>query len=492
MTKKGTEIIGAEYPWDQCIADQTRRYGDKETAQRVCGRIKADYGKAVIGEETLKSVEKDLGITVPASIEGKLLMDADGSFVCALELPADLAPESGVPTRIPLLPLGTWKGYVDPETGKKKSFTTTSTDVDNAIEFLHRLKARHPKRDLVIDNDHRTLKDEYAPAFGWIKDFFKMPNGWLGAVVDWTELGITNISKKFYRYISPVFKWDAVDKETGEKIPFAVLQAGLVNEPFFDSLEVVQAKHIIPLSIDGKDTIMDELVQWLRSFLNLPLSSTVADIQAELQKIMDQLKQSASAATITAKQVVDIFKASVAAQTARTDLIGILGLKPEATHDELKAKATDLVGALAFKGEVITALGLKPEATLEEVKAMVISGKGAIPELATVTARVRDLETKEAEREFERIVAKAFFEGKILPTQKMDAEWIKTHKDLLKAKGSAGYEEYWSKQAVIAPVGQLPMGSIVGRDGGLTEDDKHVAGLLGVKEDIVLKHNKVQ
>lgn len=33
----------ADYPWDQCVADQTERYGDEETAKKVCGAIKAMY-----------------------------------------------------------------------------------------------------------------------------------------------------------------------------------------------------------------------------------------------------------------------------------------------------------------------------------------------------------------------------------------------------------------------------------------------------------------
>ena len=34
----------AEYPWDECIADQTARYGDEETAKNVCGYIRNKYG----------------------------------------------------------------------------------------------------------------------------------------------------------------------------------------------------------------------------------------------------------------------------------------------------------------------------------------------------------------------------------------------------------------------------------------------------------------
>ena len=34
-----------DYPWEQCIADQTERYGDEETANKVCGYIRSKYGR---------------------------------------------------------------------------------------------------------------------------------------------------------------------------------------------------------------------------------------------------------------------------------------------------------------------------------------------------------------------------------------------------------------------------------------------------------------
>lgn len=35
-----------DYPWDECIADQVARYGDEETAKKVCGAIKAGMKKS--------------------------------------------------------------------------------------------------------------------------------------------------------------------------------------------------------------------------------------------------------------------------------------------------------------------------------------------------------------------------------------------------------------------------------------------------------------
>lgn len=34
-----------DYPWEQCIADQTERYGDEEIAKKVCGMIRSKYGR---------------------------------------------------------------------------------------------------------------------------------------------------------------------------------------------------------------------------------------------------------------------------------------------------------------------------------------------------------------------------------------------------------------------------------------------------------------
>ena len=47
LREKGINLAeegGGSYPWDECIKDQTERYGDEETAKKVCGYIKSEYG----------------------------------------------------------------------------------------------------------------------------------------------------------------------------------------------------------------------------------------------------------------------------------------------------------------------------------------------------------------------------------------------------------------------------------------------------------------
>lgn len=45
--KKIEEMKGislADYPWDECVLEQTDRYGSKDIAEKVCGMIRSKYG----------------------------------------------------------------------------------------------------------------------------------------------------------------------------------------------------------------------------------------------------------------------------------------------------------------------------------------------------------------------------------------------------------------------------------------------------------------
>ena len=42
------------YPWDECMTDQMARYGDEETAKKVCGAIKAGMKKSFAEGDSLE------------------------------------------------------------------------------------------------------------------------------------------------------------------------------------------------------------------------------------------------------------------------------------------------------------------------------------------------------------------------------------------------------------------------------------------------------
>lgn len=43
-----------DYNWDECIADQIERYGDEETAKKVCGAIRAGMKKSFAEGDSLE------------------------------------------------------------------------------------------------------------------------------------------------------------------------------------------------------------------------------------------------------------------------------------------------------------------------------------------------------------------------------------------------------------------------------------------------------
>ena len=68
-----------DYPWDQCMEDQMERYGDEETARKVCGMIRAEYGKNGLPEDLEKmyrEIETALDVH-PKSIEKCAKCSAD-------------------------------------------------------------------------------------------------------------------------------------------------------------------------------------------------------------------------------------------------------------------------------------------------------------------------------------------------------------------------------------------------------------------------------
>jgi hypothetical protein len=79
------------YPWEQCIADQTEKYGDEETAAKVCGAIKANMktsfaegdsldGACWPGYEAIGMKDKD-GRMVPNCVPIKEQQQSKQEFV---------------------------------------------------------------------------------------------------------------------------------------------------------------------------------------------------------------------------------------------------------------------------------------------------------------------------------------------------------------------------------------------------------------------------
>ncbi|MFV2949677.1 phage protease [Pseudomonas japonica] len=92
-------------------------------------------------------------------------------------------------------------------------------------------RAARRSTDIVIDYEHQTLGGGPAPASGWIdrKSLEWRDDGMYGRV-KWTRSAARAIAEDEYRYLSPVFPYDA---ESGAVLD--LLHVGLTNNPAIDT-----------------------------------------------------------------------------------------------------------------------------------------------------------------------------------------------------------------------------------------------------------------
>lgn len=141
-------------------------------------------------------------------------------------------------------------------------------------------------------------------------------------------------------------------------------------------------------------------------------------------------------------------------------LIASFKLAESATEEQIIAKFDELQnsvsGLVAAKAELLAALGLKPEATIEEAKGVIVASKNGATTLQSVTSELTLLKKNLGDEKFNQVIAKGIADGRILPAQKADAEWLATQRAWAE-KNFASFEQYFtSKAPVVGPLNPLP------------------------------------
>jgi phage I-like protein len=130
-----------------------------------------------------------------------------------------LAAESGAPAWVQLLPRG-------PEiTGRD----TRNWMISNPQMVVAASLARGPLHiDYEHASEHRAPNGLEAPAAGWITELEARDDG-IWAQVEWTPRASQMITDREYRFISPVFTYEARSDEI-----IALISAALTNQPNLD------------------------------------------------------------------------------------------------------------------------------------------------------------------------------------------------------------------------------------------------------------------
>lgn len=222
---------------------------------------------------------------------------------CTFELPAAGGP-------IQLFPAGTFQA----RDGRPHDVPSGHWIIDAAIAAQVMARAAARATDLVIDYEHQTLNTERngqpAPAAGWLKGTdleWREGQGLYATQPGWTTTAADYISRREYRYLSPVF---AYDPATGAVLE--LLHVAITNNPAIDGMDSLalaaarfQLANPATPPVEEKHGVNREQ---LITLLKLASDASDEDIQAalaQLQTTADQVPQLEQALAATKANAPD-------------------------------------------------------------------------------------------------------------------------------------------------------------------------------------------
>lgn len=149
-----------------------------------------------------------------------------------------------VPDWVMLARVGTWLGHPTvPE-------VIRPGHLRSALDYFARHYAAH-ESDLVIDYHHASVLapagGATAPAAGWINRMELRADGTeLWGRVRWNGEAARAVRDRRFRYLSPVFRFAAPDRVTGEPVPMFIHSVALTNTPFLTELQGLNAPQLGP------------------------------------------------------------------------------------------------------------------------------------------------------------------------------------------------------------------------------------------------------
>lgn len=355
---------------DRCVSQLTgnpkfrpRRKGQtkQQAAHAVC---KTSLGVKASEEFDESKHQKDIDL-----IEKHYATDGDTAFSHS----SLLVDRGEIPKTFELLRTGFWD---HPFYGE---FHITKETIDDFItSFEARLTAKGPNFDdnqLPINLDH----DKGGPAAGWIHKLSVKEDGEVSVLVahvQWTEMGVEQLTKKLYKYVSAELSFAHEDAETREKTNNVMTGAGLTNIPYFKSLT--------PLTMSQKTASIKKTSK-----------KEIKNKQGEEMKFKELLTKKAS--ELTKKQIETLKKAFDA--------------------DKLGAK-----DALKFRS-ILAPVKKTVKKIVKKNKDLVEINSTELEMLKKTADKVEDLEAKELKRETEKFVEGLTYsegnkEGRFLPKSK--------------------------------------------------------------------------
>lgn len=371
------------------------------------------------------------------SLEAYALTLGRGQRALALRAVVGLTgvhPESRT-TWVQVAPTGAWHGHPDGE------FQLTDEYFASAIERFN-AESTPP----ACDYDHASISPsgEGTPASGWIQDI-AVRDGWLCALIEFTDKAAQMIRAGEYRFCSGVFVFDSPDKKSGKPIACRLHSVALTNTPFIDGQKpiVLSATHVARVALSNgarmkikRDALLELLEkiegdeiesEQLHAAVEAAAATAVAIDGAEPSEDVDLSALSESAteeekddekALASVPLAEDLPEAEQAEEAAAASDAGAMMMAKL-----VEATGMDEAGVLAALetnlDAVITALagtGGSADPMAMSVKALSSSLAAANARLAKYVAAEKKLKERELDAEIDALVSS----GRILPAQRGD------------------------------------------------------------------------
>ncbi len=251
----------------------------------------------------------------------------------ALNAEIPIAEDGGVPEWIMLARVGAWAGH---PSGPEQ---VTAVHLASALAYFGRHYSAN-NADLALDYHHASLavpgRMSKAPAAGWIQQQELRANGTeLWGRVMWTAEAAREVAARAFRYVSPVLRWNAPDRLTGEPVPMLIHSVALTNTPFMTELQALNENNADGIDAAGTTS----------------LPGDEAGTSSEGGESMDLLKLIATALGITPEDLASKLGLAVDAEVkvVAQALIGNAGNATRVT--DLEAQVADLEAKLAAQPE---------------------------------------------------------------------------------------------------------------------------------------------
>lgn len=342
-----------------------------------------------------------------------------------------------------------------------------------------------------IDYEHQAVLGEGpAPAAAWF-DLELRDDGLWAVNVEWTERAAEFLRQREYRYFSPAFDFDPKTRRITELVNVALtnLPATREMQPLVAKRSVDRRTAAIAAAMSFRAIeagLLKEIGRiagedaWLVEVYD---DSVVFEHDGKLWRIQYRLDGERILLDGLAQEVKRVFMPvqapALPAMSGKGSKMGgnslfvALGLAESASEGEALAVLSRMQ---QFQREVLTLAGKDSPA---EALGILNAWKGSHEQVASLSAKVAQLEAEKLGREVDELVAGAKSAGKIAPTQE---QWAKDlgRKDLAALKA---FLEAAVPQVPATPEHQPPSGGMTPGAITLSAVEREVVRQLGVPDD---------